>query len=234
MNKALSHNNFTVIIPTKDEKENVEVLIGLIQKLYPKINIIVTDDASTDGTCEAILKLSKKHKSITLLDRRKSRVKGLTSSVLAAILKVETEFFIVMDGDLQHPPEKLKLFMKRLSEGYDLVVGKRNKVHNWTFFRHMLSTGATLLAKARIIFKRAKADDIMSGFFGAKKMLFIESFSNIQRYSPEGYKILFDFLKINTRKLDVANISYDFGMRKKGSSKIGKKQIIVFLKSLLK
>lgn len=233
MNKALEPDNFTVIIPTKNELENIGELIDIILKLYPEINILVVDDASTDGTCELIQKISQKKSQVNLLDRRKTRVNGLTSSILAGILKCTTEYFIVMDGDLQHPPEKLSSFMKHLND-YDLVIGKRNKVHNWTFIRHALSNGATILAKLRVISKGYNVSDIMSGFFGAKKMLFIESFSQIHRYSPEGYKILFDFLKINSKKLRIKNISYDFGMRKKGNSKIGKKHIIVFLKSLLK
>jgi dolichol-phosphate mannosyltransferase len=228
-------SNYTIIIPTLNEEKNIGKLILYLTKNYPRISIIVSDDGSIDETKIIVLNLRKQNKNIHFIDRTICKNKGLTASVLSGIKCCKTKYFIVMDGDFQHPPEKIKQFCTLLQK-YDIVVGKRNKVKNWRFDRKLMSQIATLMAKLRLIFKKTKCSDIMSGFLGMKTKIFIKSLKDRgnQKYQLDGYKVLFDFLKLNNKKYSIIEIKYNFGMRTGGKSKIGKKQIIAYLKSFLK
>ena len=89
------------------------------------------------------------------------------------------------------------------------------------------------MAKTRLIFKETKCSDLMSGLFGMKTKIFLSSLKKT-KYQYDGYKVLFDFLKGNTQKYSISEVGYNFGMRHGGKSKIGKKQILAYLKSFLK
>ncbi len=228
--KKKDYSDTTIIIPTFDEGENISDLLDLIEELYKNISIIISDDGSKDKTQEIVREHSRKNKKIKLLDRSKKAVHGLTISVVDASKTVKTEYIVVMDGDLQHPPEKIKGIVRELRKGNDIVAGARRKVFNWSIDRKIISKAATLLGKARLLIKRAICDDILSGFFGIKTKLMRNI--NKNKFEMQGYKVLFDILKDINKNTKIKNIYYDFGMRKRGKSKIGLKQIISFLKAL--
>jgi len=230
--KKKDYSDTTIIIPTFNEESNISELLKLTEKLYKNIKIIVSDDGSTDKTQEIVKGYSKKNKKIKLLDRSKKAVHGLTASVVDASKQVKTKYIVVMDGDLQHPPEKIKEIVRELRKGSDLVAGARRKVFDWPLNRRIISKIATLLGKTRLLLKGTTCDDILSGFFGIKTKL-MQSL-NKNKFEMQGYKILFDILKNIDKKIKIKNIYYDFGMRKRGHSKIGLKQIISFLRALFK
>ena len=225
------YSDTTLIIPTLNESKNIGKLLDLLLKEYDGIKIIVSDDNSKDGTQKVVNDISLHHKKVRLLERANEPL-GLTSSVIRALNTVETENTIVMDGDLQHPPEKVREIVDAL-DNYDLAIGRRRSVRNWRVDRRIMSLMATFVARLRLITKKSRCRDVMSGFFGIKTELFQKSVK-AGVYELEGYKVLFDFLKSNSKELSVKEVEYDFGMRFGGKSKIGMKQIIVFLKSLLK
>ncbi|MBU4284354.1 MAG: glycosyltransferase, partial [Nanoarchaeota archaeon] len=226
------YSDTTIVIPTFNEEENISELLKLIEKLYKNINIIVSDDGSEDRTQKIVKEHSRKNKKIRLLDRSEKAVHGLTASVVDASKTVKTNYTIVIDGDLQHPPEKIKNIVIGLRQGNDLVIGARRRVFHWPLHRKLISRTAMLLGKIRLSLKGAKCDDILSGFFGIKTKLMQNI--NKNRFEMQGYKILFDILKNIDKNTKIKNIYYDFGMRKRGHSKIGKTQIISFLKALFK
>ena len=225
------YSDTTIIIPTFNEKSNISELLNLIEKPYKNISIIISDDGSRDKTQEIVKKHNKKNEKIKLLDRSKENIHGLTASVVDASKTVKTEYIVVMDGDLQHPPEKIKDIVKELRKENDLVAGARRKVLDWSLDRRIISKGATLLGKSRLLLKGATCNDILSGFFGIKTKLMQNI--NKNKFELQGYKVLFDILKNIDKNTQIKNIYYDFGMRKRGHSKIGLKQIISFLKALL-
>ena len=230
--KKKDYSDTTIIIPTFNEEENISELLNLIEELYKNISIIISDDGSRDKTQEIIREYSKKNKKIKLLNRSKKAVHGLAASVVDASKTVKTKYTVVMDGDLQHPPEKIKEIVKELRKGNDIVEGARRNVFDWSIDRKIISKAATLLGKSRLLIKGATCEDILSGFFGIKTKLMQNI--NKNRFEMQGYKILFDILKDINKNTKIKNIYYDFGMRKKGYSKIGKTQIISFLKALFK
>lgn len=222
----------TIIIPTLNEEKNIAWVITSILNELPNAHIFVVDDGSKDNTQKIVRNYHKKQPKIILIDRSK-RNHGLTASVLDGILLTKTKYFAVIDGDGQHPPEKIINFSNLLSSNVEIVVGVRKKVVNeWGFFRRYMSRIATILAKIRLLLTGTYCSDPVSGFFAGNTHLIKEIILNHPNaFVLEGYKVLFDILKI--KKWKIKEYPYIFGLRRGGKSKIGNKQVIAFLKSLI-
>lgn len=232
----MDFKDFTIIIPTLNEEENIGDLVTFLIKKYSGIQVIVCDDGSKDKTKEIVEALSQENKNVKLLKSDNDNIHGICRRVTEGTKEVKTKYLIVMDADFQHPPEKIKEIAKNLEKGYELVIGTRKKVENWRFDRKLMSCVATWLGKIVLFLKRKKIPrDILSGFFGIKTEIFkwaIEIYP--QKFELPGYKVLFDLLKILPNDIKIKEVYYIFGQRKRGQSKIKTKHIILFLKSLLK
>jgi len=225
------YKNVAVIIPTLNEGDNIYELIKLIFGSYKGITVIVADDGSTDDTKKIVEGLVKDYKNLKFLDRSKSKIHGLTASVIDAVKSSSGDLIVVIDGDLQHPPEKIEEIVFLLNDGADIVIGSRRKVvGDWPIHRKLMSVVASNLARIRL---RRFIKDPMSGFFGVKTGMF-RSVLKMQegKFEKEGYKVLFDLLKYS--KASVAYVNYDFGERKKGQSKIKSKHVWIMLRSLFR
>ncbi len=221
------YSKFTIIIPTLNEGRNIVVLLETLKKLYPGIYVIVADDGSTDGTVDS----ASGFRHVRVLDRSKKRVKGLTASVVDAALAVRTPFTIVMDGDLQHPPEKIIKICELLQDAKIVVCCRSKVLVNWSLHRRAISAVATLLARLRL---RRNIPDPLSGFFGIESSLFKNIIKQEgRRFEPAGYKVLFDLLKF-AGKTRVAVVYYNFGLRTKDESKIRFKHVLIFLRSVFR
>lgn len=224
------YSTTTIIIPTLNEHETIGQLLHRLLELYPPINIIVADDGSKDATQERVKTFSINFPNILLFDRSNEKIKGLCASVVDAVRLINTENILVMDGDFQHPPEKVGELIDNLSN-YSLVIGTRNKIKEpWSLHRKSLSVIATTLAKLRVNYK-----DPMSGFFAVKTELINEILNKHEhKFEKTGYKVLFDMLKYLPKETKVGEVNYDFLLREHGKTKIGIKQIFAFLKSFIK
>lgn len=225
----MNYSDTTIIIPTYNEEGNIGILIDKLRE-FKGIRIIVSDDGSRDKTQEIV-----KKKKAMLIDRSDKPVHGLTGSVMDAILKTNTNFFVVIDADFQHPPEKIKEMVKKLREGNDVVVGNRIKTERFSFSRRLISKTAYLIGYLRLIFKKFPKYDIVSGFFGGKtnmaKKIIQEKYN---KFELRGYKILFDLLKYLPSSTKTSKVDYEFGMRKHGQSKLNKKVVYYYFRSLFK
>lgn len=228
----MSHANTTIIIPTLNEAQNITELLDTIKRNYAEARVIVADDGSTDGTKEKVTAIGRKNKNIKLLDRSSEKLHGLTASVIDAVKISDSAFVAVIDGDLQHPPEKIKEIAKKLEEGNDIAIGTREKVEgNWPLQRRIMSKTATILAQLKL---RRMIKDPMSGFFGARTSLFRKVLAeNEVEFEKKGYKVLFELLKY-APDAKIAEVRYIFRERSGGKSKIGKKQVIAMARSLIK
>lgn len=235
MSRSQNCDDLTVVIPVKNEVNNIrDVIEGLLQN-YPNLNIIVPVDYSTDGTVDAIAGIQRYSKNIALLDRKNEKIKGLTVSILDAIEIVRTKYFIVMDGDGQHDVKYVQMVYNQLKLNSKLCVASRIAVPGWPIRRRMLSLIGAFLGKSVLFLKRKKSpSDILSGFFGVETDYWMKvTRGRRDFFLLKGYKILFDFLKICDCNIDIKNVYYVFDTRSSGSSKMNWKIYVEYLKSLL-
>lgn len=219
----MKYENTTIIIPTLDEELNIGRLIEILESDYPGIKIIVSDDGSSDKTIEIA-----KDTGASAIDRSSKKIKGITASVLDALRTADTRFIVVMDADMQHPPQKVKDIVDQLGSNDIVIAVRENVTGPWGAIRKLESKIATSLANLRL---SRKVRDPLSGFFGIRTELFKRiSKSN---FELRCFKILFNILK-NARGIKIGYVNYDFNIRTRGQSKIGKKHIFYFIRSLLR
>lgn len=230
------YNEFTVILPTLNEADNIGILLKKLISSYKGISIIATDDGSIDKTKYIVL--SFHNRRIFFLDRKDKDIHGLTASILDATKIVKSKYFIVMDADTQHPWKTVEEIANNLKYGATLVIASRIKVFgSWRISKKIISYLGNMMAKISLLVRNKKYInyDILSGFFGVeanfwKKVIFEEN--KFALFRAKGYKILFDFLKVIPNNILVKNVYYSFNARKIGSSKSNIKIYIEFLKAL--
>ncbi len=229
----MKNKEFTLILPTLNEGKNIKKVLDIVNSLYPGICIIVADDGSIDRTQDIVMGYKKG--DVTLLDRSSEKQKGLTGSVLDATRLVSTPYIIVMDADLQHPPEKIKEIAELLRHK-DIVIGKRKRVvSEWPLRRKIISWGGDALARIRLTGKPFVCLDTMSGFFGIRTSIFKNIISKHEgKFEKKGYKVLFEILKYAPKDVRLGHTNYTFGSRKSGESKIRGKHLFYHLRSALK
>ena len=136
-----------VIIPTYNEKENIEKIIRAVFQLEKKFNILVIDDGSPDGTAQIVHNLIKTEFSDRLFIIERSGKLGLGTAYITGFkwaLEHGYEYIIEMDADFSHDPNDLpRLYAATHDEGYDVAVGSRYvcgvNVVNWPIGRVLMS-----------------------------------------------------------------------------------------------
>jgi dolichol-phosphate mannosyltransferase len=223
----------TIIIPTLNEADNIPILLDTINGLYPAAVKLIVDDGSTDGTRELA-----GEKGAMVIDHSLTGTKGLTASIANGILNTHTPYFAVIDGDLQHPPDIIgKMYQLMTDNGLKMVVACRARVDDtWPLHRRMISYGADLMGRSRLIATgAARVPDLMSGCF-AGETAFIQNtiVNNRSRFVMHGYKVLYDILKLLPSEITIGTVDYVFGSRREGKSKMKSKHIFAFLESVLR
>ena len=141
-----------VIVPTYNERENVERLIPTILAQDPRLDVLVVDDGSPDGTGAVVEKIAERNLRVHVLHR--ARKLGLGTAYLAGFawaLERDYEYVFEMDADFSHDPSHLPEFLSAI-QGADLVLGsryrnKRVTVVNWPMARLLLSYSANIYAR---------------------------------------------------------------------------------------
>lgn len=155
-----------VVLPTYNEAENIERVLGRVRESLPEASVLVVDDNSPDGTADLAEKVGAEHGGVEVL-RRPGKA-GLGSAYRAGFawgLARGYEVFVEMDADLSHDPATLPRLVAPIAEGADLVIGSRyipgGSVPGWPWYRHMLSRGGNIYAAAML---GMKVTDSTSGF----------------------------------------------------------------------
>lgn len=118
----------SVIIPVKNEAENLGELHKHLAKVFSKLagyryELIFVDDGSTDTSVKVIQALEQHDTQVRLI--RLARNFGKEIATTAGLHKAKGQAAILIDADLQHPPEVIPEFLKKWREGYDVVIGRR-------------------------------------------------------------------------------------------------------------
>lgn len=142
----------TVIIPTYNERENIEPMLDAVLALnVPDLSILVVDDSSPDGTGQVVLEHGKKDSRVSLLTRTKKE--GLGRAYIAGFqeaMRRGAEAVVEIDADFSHDPNDIPRLLHAL-ERSDFVVGSRylhgSGVKDWSAARRWLSRYANLYAR---------------------------------------------------------------------------------------
>jgi len=219
----------SIVVPTYNERDNIVELIRRIDKALVGVDyeVVVVDDNSPDGTADVAEGLSKDYPVRVI--RRPSKL-GLATAVLDGVKNSRGDYVVVMDADLQHPPEVIPRMYEELVKGYDIVIASRyvvgGSVRGWGFIRRLISRTAILIAKL-LIPKVRGIEDPISGFFMFRREV-LEDIS----LSPKGFKILLEVL-VKGRYSRVSEVPYTFGVRVRGTSKLSSKELINYITHLL-
>jgi dolichol-phosphate mannosyltransferase len=210
----------SIVVPTFDEKDNVDELIRRIESSLGQTpwEILFVDDDSPDGTAEAVRSVARRNPRVRCLHRIGRR--GLSSACVEGILAGSAPYIAVMDGDLQHDERILPLMLLRLTQGdVDIVVGSRHveggDIGEWNNTRAAMSRFATRLSR---LATNADLHDPMSGYFMIRRDSFMRlahGLSNI------GFKILLDIFASAPQPLRFVELPYSFRDRLAGESKFG-------------
>ena len=142
-----------VIVPTYNERENIARLIDSVLGQDPRIEMLIVDDGSPDGTGRIVAEISARNPRVQLLERPKKM--GLGSAYLAGFgwaIDRGYDFVFEMDADFSHDPSHLPQFLSAIQDA-DLVLGSRYRngkvtVVNWPIGRLLLSYFANVYARA--------------------------------------------------------------------------------------
>jgi dolichol-phosphate mannosyltransferase len=140
-----------VVVPTYNERENLEWLVGRIRSSVPWVDVLVVDDGSPDGTGDLGDRMAAADPQVTVLHRATRT--GLGAAYLEGFAVALARGYDVvgeMDADGSHQPEQLPRLLSAL-EHADLVIGSRwvpgGSVVNWPLSRKVLSVGGNLYAR---------------------------------------------------------------------------------------
>ncbi|MEZ0318700.1 MAG: glycosyltransferase family 2 protein [Pyrobaculum sp.] len=217
----------SVVVPTFNEAENLPELVERLDKAFGGrgYEVVVVDDDSPDGTAAVAERLAARF-PVRVLVRRGRR--GLSSAVVEGAKAARGSVVVVMDADLQHPPE-LAPTLAAIAEGGCLAVASRyvkgGRVEGWPLTRRLVSRGAVALA--RLLLPEARgARDPVSGYFAYRR-------DCVAEVRPTGlYKILLDVL-VQCKPQCVKEVPFIFGKRTRGRSKLGAKHVADYLRQVL-
>jgi len=228
--------DFTVVVPTRNESGNIAALVARLECVLAGMpaEILFVDD-SDDDTPDRVREVAQHttHR-VRLLHRPPGeRAGGLGTAVLAGFGAADTTWALVMDADLQHPPELVpELVRAGCDDESDLVVASRYRGAGDSaglggVVRHAVSRSSTLLTKTLFPRRMRSCTDPMSGMF-AVRLASIDC--SVLR--PNGFKILLEILA-RSPKLRVSEVEFTFGERYSGESKASLREGVLFARRLV-
>ncbi len=209
----------TVVVPTFNERGNIEPLVEKLERVLAGIawEAIFVDDNSPDETAAAVRAVAQRKPNVRVLQRIGRR--GLSTACIEGILASAGPFVAVMDADLQHDEALLPNMLAALkAEKIDIVVGSRytagGSLGEWDKSRALISDFAGRLSRLVV---KADLRDPMSGFFMLTRPAFE---SALRQLSGQGFKILLDIFASSQRPLAFKELPYQFRNRLHGESKL--------------
>ena len=209
-----------VVIPTYDERENIERIVERVVTSVPDAHLLVVDDGSPDGTGKIVDELADADPRIRVLHRTAKA--GLGAAYIAGFdwgLEHGYDVLVEMDADGSHAPEQLPRLLTALEDA-DLVLGSRyvpgGAVVNWPRSRELISRGGNLYTKVALGLRLRDA----TGGYRAFRRAVLERI-DYAAVASQGYCFQVDLAR---RALDagfrVVEVPITFVERERGESKM--------------
>jgi len=215
-------DNALVIIPTYNEKENIEKMIRTIFSLPVSFHILIVDDGSPDGTASIVKNLQQNFpERLFILER--SGKQGLGTAYILGFkwaLEKGFDFIFEMDADFSHDPTDLLMLHQVCLDGADLAIGSRYKsgvnVVNWPISRVLMSYFASVYVR---FVTRMKIYDTTSGFKCYRRKV-LETI-DLDKIRFKGYAFQIE-MKFTTWQLgfQIEEVPIVFTDRREGTSKM--------------
>lgn len=221
---------FTIILPTYNERENLEPFVGALLKVFDNHSlegaILIVDDSSPDGTGRIADELAAAHANVSVLHRPVKE--GLGPAYIAGFreaLRTGTRYIFEMDCDFSHEPERIPDFLRAIEDS-DLVLGSRyvpgGRVVNWSFARRLISRGGSLYAR---LILGIPVNDLTGGFKCFRREV-LEAI-DLGSVGAQGYGFQIELTYRAIRKgFRVREVPITFADRQRGESKMSNRIII--------
>ena len=223
-----------VVVPTYNEIDNIEKIVEKIFSLpvspEDKIDVVVVDDNSQDGTQDALKRLKDRHKDkIHVIIRTHERGRGTAGIAgFKKCLELPCDAIMEMDSDFSHDPKYIPLFLSLLKY-YDVVIGSRyvegGYVSGWPISRKINSGAANLIYRFIL---GTKIHDLSGGYKCYRREVLSDF--NFDEFFSTGYSIGIETLfRCYKKGYSFLEIPIVFRNRQKGKSKFRLKEAITAL-----
>ena len=211
-----------VIIPTYNEKENIEKMIRKVFSLTVPFHVLIVDDGSPDGTQDIVKRLMNEFSGKLFIEERKGK-QGLGTAYIHGFrwaLAKSYQYIFEMDADFSHDPEDLIRLRNACIQGADVAIGSRyvkgGSVKNWTLDRIVLSYFASIYVKSILW---VNINDTTAGFKCYKRRV-LETI-DLNNITFTGYAFQIE-MKYTAHKLGfkVVEVPIVFKDRTEGTSKM--------------
>jgi dolichol-phosphate mannosyltransferase len=215
----------TIVVPTYNEKQNIDGLISALLSCGPDINVLVVDDSSPDGTAERVSAIAAANPRVRLIKR--PRKMGLGSAYITGFKDALSEgsgLVIQMDADLSHDPKYVADLLESIDHS-DVVIGSRYvkgvNVVNWPIQRLLLSYFANVYTR---IITGLPVHDATSGFKCFRRQV-LESI-DLDAIISDGYCFQIEMTFRSWRKgFRITEVPIVFVDRHSGTSKMSNRII---------
>jgi len=141
---------YSIVVPFHNEEDSVTALYDRLKEVMEHVGesfeLVFVDDGSNDRTCRLLEEIAAVDSRVLVVKLRRNF--GQTSALAAGFDHAEGEFILAMDGDLQHDPGEIPVFLEKLEEGYDVVSGwRRERIDNFVMRRIPSRCANWLMAK---------------------------------------------------------------------------------------
>ena len=212
-----------VIIPTYNEKENIQAIIEAVFSQNKKFHILVVDDNSPDGTAEIVERLITQYSDALFIEKREGK-NGLGTAYIHGFkwaIQKKYDYIIEMDADFSHNPKDLvRLYKACEKEGADVSIGSRYSqgvnVVNWPMKRVLLSYFASKYVR---FVTRIPVHDTTAGFVCYKRSVLETIKLNKIRFVGYAFQIEMKF-KAWKHNFKIKEVSVIFTDRTEGTSKM--------------
>jgi len=233
----MTDKKYSILLPTYNEKDNLPLIIWLIDKTLSEHNInyevIIIDDGSPDGTQDVAKQLANIYGEEKILLKPRAKKLGLGTAYVHGMQFATGDFIIIMDADLSHHPKFIPEFIALQQKyNYDVVSGTRyvgdGGVYGWDFKRKLISRGANYVTQ---ILLRPGASDLTGSFRLYKKEVLLKL---VESCVSKGYIFQMEMIiRARQHNYTIGEVPISFVDRFYGESKLGGNEIYQFAKGLL-